>query len=85
MSPGTARCRAASTARFVDTSTPAHEALRSTFRRDLEALKAAFGIEARYDAQEGRYELQPPFFSRGRAAGPDRGVGGGGGEHRGRT
>jgi len=49
---------------FVDTSTPAHEALRSTFRRDLEALKAAFGIEARYDAQEARYELQPPFFSR---------------------
>ena len=49
---------------FVDTSTPAHEALRSTFRRDLEALKTAFGIEARYDAQEARYELQPPFFSR---------------------
>jgi predicted DNA-binding transcriptional regulator YafY len=49
---------------ILDTSTPAHEALRSTFRRDLDALKTAFGIEARYDAQEGRYELQPPFFSR---------------------
>jgi predicted DNA-binding transcriptional regulator YafY len=49
---------------ILDTSTPAHEALRSTFRRDLDALRTAFGIEARYDAQEGRYELQPPFFSR---------------------
>ena len=47
----------------LDTTTPAYEALRSTFRRDLDALRTAFGIEAPYDALRAEYELQPPFFS----------------------
>lgn len=47
----------------LDTNTPAYEALRSTFRRDLEALKTTFGIEAPYHPLRAEYELQSPFFS----------------------
>jgi predicted DNA-binding transcriptional regulator YafY len=47
----------------LDTSTPAYEALRSTFRRDLDVLKADFGIEAPYDSLATHYALNPPFFT----------------------
>jgi hypothetical protein len=47
----------------LDTTTQTYEALRSTFRRDLEALKTAFGIEAPYDSLEVRYQLRPAFFT----------------------
>lgn len=47
----------------LDTSTPAYEALRSTFRRDLDVLKTDFGIEAPYDSLRAQYELRPPFFT----------------------
>ena len=40
-----------------------YDALRSRFRRDLEILRAEFGIEAPYDSEAARYELRPPFFT----------------------
>ncbi len=40
-----------------------HEAVRTLFRRDLEVLRTEFGIEAPYDSDAGKYELQPPFFT----------------------
>ena len=40
-----------------------YDALRSRFRRDLEILRAEFGIEAPYDSEAAHYELRPPFFT----------------------
>jgi len=40
-----------------------HEAVRTLFRRDLEVLRAEFGIEAPYDSDNAQYELRPAFFT----------------------
>ncbi len=40
-----------------------HEAVRTLFRRDLEVLRAEFGIEAPYDSDAAQYELRPAFFT----------------------
>ncbi len=48
---------------------PEWEALRRMVRRDLQDLRAAWGIDARYDDEVHRYRLEPPFFTtRERAA-----------------
>jgi hypothetical protein len=39
-----------------------HEAIRASFGRDLDVLRAEFGIEVRYDADRARYGLLAPFF-----------------------
>ena len=75
-SRGTARCRAAPTARSLDTSTPAHEALRSALpARPRGAAGRRSASKRRTTPRQRRYELQPPFFSPRRAASADRGVG----------
>ncbi len=53
----------------LHTEGPEWEALRRMVRRDLQDLRAAWGIDARYDDGVHRYRLEPPFFTtRERAA-----------------
>ena len=49
-----------------------YDALRSRFRRDLEILRAEFGIEAPYDSEAADYELSTPVLHAERAPRADR-------------